>query len=172
MQWPHRYEYRTASAYFTIYDSSKRLQYTAILKNTGMEKSDFARDEEVNRKIRSDKMCVCPEKREGRSHECKEEECYLFSVESFIRADSGPGGEMWSHGATTSTEWIQLCIQTYFLSLKLPARTALFHLEIHQPRLGTMFVMIVQLRFHMEKNLESISRAIVVVLYSAATLAS
>lgn len=35
-----------------------------------------------------------------------------------------------------------------------------------------MFVMIVQLRFHMEKNLESISRAIVVVLYSAATLAS
>lgn len=40
---------------------------------------------------------------------------FLISVESFIRAESAPGGQMWSHGATTNTEWIQRCNQTFFI---------------------------------------------------------
>lgn len=67
-------------------------------------------------------------------------------LESFISAKSGPGGLMWSHGATTNTAWIQCCSWTYFLSLELPAQTALFHLEIHRPQCTTIFVMIVQLQ--------------------------
>lgn len=76
-------------------------------------------------------------------------QCYLIPVEPFIRAESAPGGLMWSHGATTNTERIQRGNQTYFLPLKLPAEPALFHLEIHPLRYNTMFVMIVQLHFHM-----------------------
>lgn len=87
-------------------------------------------------------------------------QCYL-PVESFIRAESAPGGLMWSHGATANTEWIQRCNQAYFLSLKLPAQTALLHLEIHPPQYNTIFVMIVQLQFHM-RNFTKYSSAIFV----------
>lgn len=73
----------------------------------------------------------------------------LIPVESFIRTESAPGGLMWSHSATTNTEWIQCCNQTYFLPLKLPAQTALFYLEIHPPQYSAIFVMIVQLQLHM-----------------------
>lgn len=41
--------------------------------------------------------------------------CCFISVESFIRDESAPGGQMWCHGATTNREWIQHCNQTFFI---------------------------------------------------------